>query len=63
MGFPYGCKYICKHCGAKTQNVSSVCSLCNEKLKLIRRIKAMLLPYYEKNHITQKELKGKRKRM
>lgn len=36
---------ICTYCGAKT-TYCGVCGHCNEKLLLIRQIKAMLMPYY-----------------
>lgn len=39
--------YECKYCGAKTQNSGCVCSECKAKLKLIRQIKAMLMPVYQ----------------
>lgn len=38
-------KYICKHCETTTNNSSRVCSDCNEKLRLWRQIRAMLMPY------------------
>ena len=36
---------VCKYCGCKTKNASEICSSCNEKLRLIRQIRAMLMPY------------------
>lgn len=37
-------KLKCKYCNAKTSNLNCICFNCNEKLKLIREIKAMLSP-------------------
>lgn len=34
--------YICKYCETKTSNSGSVCCNCNEKLRLIRKIKKIL---------------------
>lgn len=37
----------CKYCGAKAYNGNDVCYLCMEKLRLLRQIRAMLMPYYK----------------
>lgn len=39
--------YICKHCDAVTDNPQFVCKKCSDKIVLIRKIKAMLMPYYK----------------
>lgn len=41
-------KYTCKYCGSKTYNPERLCVPCQEKLTLIRQIKAMLAPAYER---------------
>lgn len=41
-------KYTCKYCGSKTYNPERLCVPCQEKLTLIRQIKAMLTPTYER---------------
>ena len=35
----------CKYCGGKTHNID-MCTQCKEKILLIRKIKAMIRPYY-----------------
>ena len=35
-------KYTCKYCGAKAFSAKGLCYHCNEKSKIIARIKAML---------------------
>lgn len=32
----------CKYCGCKTTNLSGICNPCNEKLMLIRKIRAIV---------------------
>ena len=39
--------YRCKLCQSKTSNSGKVCSRCYGKIRLWRKIKAMLMPYYE----------------
>lgn len=34
----------CKYCGGKLPKYTKICATCYEKLKLIRKIKAMLEP-------------------
>ena len=37
----------CPYCGGKTHNID-MCTQCKEKLLLIRKIKAMIRPYYDR---------------
>lgn len=38
----------CKYCDSLTTKADRICPSCEEKLILIRQIKAMLAPYVEK---------------
>jgi hypothetical protein len=48
-------KYKCKYCGAKQTNPDGVCYFCLEKIRLIRQIKAMLMPYYKSKKEREKQ--------
>jgi hypothetical protein len=49
---------ICKYCGSKTQHGSEICTVCYSKLRLIRQIREMLMPYYERKLAREKKRGG-----
>jgi predicted ATP-dependent serine protease len=55
-------KYVCKYCGVKTEKTNCICSLCEEKLVLIRRIKAMLMPYKISKDARAKQMREREKK-
>ena len=46
--------YSCKYCERETNNKSRICDYCYEKAALVRTIRAMLLPIYERKKATEK---------
>lgn len=47
--------YNCKYCGSEMTTLDA-CPSCRVKLKLIRDIKAMLLPTYERKKAKEREV-------
>lgn len=45
----------CKYCGGLTGHNKDICGHCSEKLKLIRKIKALLAPCVEAREKRRKE--------
>ena len=41
-------RHVCKYCGIRTNYKDKMCRTCREKVELIHKIKAMLMPYYER---------------